>query len=116
VATKLKNLKIKKVDFVDDGANPKAHIRLFKSKDGEKTEHEQLEDGQNSQNVLERLAGAILKAFTATNQIPAEEATSHDSGEIAKGGSESFSGKILEIKNRKICDEVWDVCYAFNSE
>ena len=51
MATKLKNLKIKKVDFVDDGANPKAHIRLFKSKDGEKTEHKQLEDGQNSQNV-----------------------------------------------------------------
>lgn len=116
MATKLKNLKVKKVDFVDDGANPKAHIRLFKSKDGEKTEHEQSEeDGQNSQNVLERLAGAILKAFTATNQIPAEEAISHDGGEIAKGGSESFSGKILEIKNRKICDEVWDVCYALQS-
>ena len=31
MATKLKNLKITKVDFVDDGANPEAHIRLFKT-------------------------------------------------------------------------------------
>ena len=34
MATKLKHLKIKKVDFVDDGANPEAFIRLYKSKDG----------------------------------------------------------------------------------
>ena len=26
MATKLKNLKVKKVDFVDEGANPDAHI------------------------------------------------------------------------------------------
>ena len=30
MATKLKNLKVKKVDFVDEGANPDAHIELFK--------------------------------------------------------------------------------------
>ena len=34
MATKLKNLKITKVDFVDEGANPDAHIRMVKSKDG----------------------------------------------------------------------------------
>ncbi len=34
MATKLKNLKVKKVDFVDEGANPDAHIELFKRKDG----------------------------------------------------------------------------------
>ena len=34
MATKLKHLKIKKVDFVDGGANPEAFIRLYKSKDG----------------------------------------------------------------------------------
>ena len=32
MATKLKNLKVHKVDFVDAGANPDAHIGLFKSK------------------------------------------------------------------------------------
>ena len=30
MATKLKNLKIRKVDFVDEGANPDAHIRMLK--------------------------------------------------------------------------------------
>lgn len=36
MAAKLKNLKVTKVDFVDQGANPDAHIKLFKRKDGEK--------------------------------------------------------------------------------
>ena len=35
MATKLKNLKIKKVDFVDNGANPGASIALYKSKPAE---------------------------------------------------------------------------------
>ena len=30
MATKLKNLRISKVDFVDEGANPDAHIKLTK--------------------------------------------------------------------------------------
>ena len=38
MATKLKNLKVKKVDFVDEGANPDAHIELFKRKDGKPEE------------------------------------------------------------------------------
>lgn len=33
VATKLKHLKIKKVDLVNEGTNPDAHIKLFKNKD-----------------------------------------------------------------------------------
>ena len=32
MATKLKNLKITKVDFVDDGANPEAHIRCLRAR------------------------------------------------------------------------------------
>ena len=35
MATKLKHLKITKVDFVDEGANPDAHIMLFKRKQDE---------------------------------------------------------------------------------
>ena len=31
--TKLKNLKIKRVALVDEGANPDAHVRFAKSKD-----------------------------------------------------------------------------------
>jgi hypothetical protein len=32
VATKLKNLKVRKVDFVDEGANPDADIKMKKQK------------------------------------------------------------------------------------
>ena len=35
MATKLKNLNVKKVDFVDEGANQQADIKLFKRRDGE---------------------------------------------------------------------------------
>ena len=31
MATKLRNLKVRKVDFVDEGANPEAHIMLYKT-------------------------------------------------------------------------------------
>ena len=35
--------------------------------------------------------------------------------DVAKGGAESFGDKFSEVKNRKICDEVWDICYALQS-
>ena len=35
MATRLRNLKIKKVDFVDEGANPDAHIKMIKRKNGD---------------------------------------------------------------------------------
>lgn len=35
MATKLKNLKITSVDLVEQGANPDAHIKLYKSKNGQ---------------------------------------------------------------------------------
>ena len=36
LATKLKNLHIRKVDFVDEGANQRADIKIAKKKDAEK--------------------------------------------------------------------------------
>ena len=35
--------------------------------------------------------------------------------EIKKGDSISFKEKINEVNNRKICDEMWDICYALQS-
>lgn len=51
MATKLKNLKIKKVDFVDEGANPDAHIRMIKRKD---------EDEQAAEDISKK-EGAVGK-------------------------------------------------------
>lgn len=111
MATKLKNLKITKVDFVDDGANPKADIKLFKSKDG----IEPPKEGSviDNPNFWKRLGNAIAKAFKADDGAEPED--NSGKSEVAKGGAESFSDKFSEVKNRKICDEIWDICYALQS-
>lgn len=56
--TKLKNLEVTSVDFVDAGANPLAKISIFKKADGEKN---------SSENVISKLAksiGVTEKDFT----------------------------------------------------
>lgn len=110
MATKLKHLKIKKVDFVDDGANPEAFIRLYKSKDGAAPTPE----GNIVENpkFWDRFMAAVTKAFKLEDEQPGDEP---DADSVAKGGAESFNDKFSEAKNRKICDEVWDICYALQS-
>lgn len=109
MATKLKNLKIKKVDFVDEGANPDAHIRMLKRKDGEtQTAEEDQKKGTGS--ILKKMLGFIGKA-AGMNQEEIDSAVD----EIQKGNSVSFNEKINEAKNYKIADEMWDTCYALQS-
>ena len=108
MATKLKNLKIKKVDFVDEGANPDAYIRLFKRKDGEPDGGQEPETERNPK-LLGRVFGALAKAFsTAKDFDSALEA-------IEKGDATSFNEEFAEVKHRKIMDEIWDICYALQS-
>lgn len=109
MATKLKNLKIRKVDFVDEGANPDAHIRMLKRRDGEtQTAEEDHKKGAGS--ILKRMFGFIGKA-AGMNQEEIDSAID----EIQKGDSLSFNEKINEVKNYKIADEMWDTCYALQS-
>lgn len=109
MVTKLKNLKITKVDFVDDGANPEAHIRLFKSKDGVEPPHN--EGAEKKPNIWKRLITAITKAAGSESDTSELESVIDD---IQKS-SESFGERIAEVKNRKIADEIWDICYALQS-
>ena len=106
MATKLKNLKIRKVDFVDEGANPDAHIKMVKSKNG----GEQSVGEKGTGNILKRMFGFIGKA-AGMNQEEIYSAME----EIQKGDSVSFNEKFNEAKNRKIADEIWDICYALQS-
>ncbi len=109
MATKLKGLKIKKVDFVDEGANPDAHIKMIKSKDG----GGQIAEGDSEKgtgNILKRLLNFIGKA-AGMNQDEIDNAMD----EIQKGDAMSFGEKFNEAKNRKIADEIWDTCYALQS-
>lgn len=109
MATKLKNLKIKKVDFVDEGANPDAHIKMLKRKDEEgQSEGENSEKG--TRNILKKLFGFIGKA-AGMDQNEIESAME----EIQKGDSVSFKETFNEVKNRKIAEEIWDICYALQS-
>jgi hypothetical protein len=108
VATKLKNLKITKVDFVDEGANPDAHIRLLKSKSGEGQPVG--EDSEKGTGVLKRFFAAIGKAV-GISQDEIDSAFE----EIQKSDAVSFNEKFNEAKNRKIADEIWDICYALQS-
>lgn len=107
MAAKLKNLKIKKVDFVDEGANPDAHIRMVKNKDGEQSSGK---GSEKSSGFINRLLGFIGKA-AGMNQDEIDSAMN----EIQKGDSVSFNEKINEVKNREIADEIWDICYALQA-
>lgn len=109
MATKLKDLKVTKVDFVDVGSNPKAHIKLYKNESGTAGEPK-AETEQKHESVLKRFFSAIGKAV---GMKPEEiDATVE---EIEKGGAETFGTKLAERKMRQINDEIWDMCYALQS-
>lgn len=111
MATKLKNLKVTKVDFVDEGANPDAHIRLFKRKDGDETElPANTEPGaEGKESVWKRLFGNFFKS---AGMEPEE--VDNMIGKIEKSGAESFGEKMNRRRNQKIVDEIWDLCYALH--
>lgn len=110
MATKLKNLKISKVDFVDEGANPDAHIKLFKRNSTEDGANPNEKNSEKGTGVFKKLFSFIGKA-AGMNQDEIDGAME----EIQKGDSVSFNEKFNEAKNRKIADEIWDICYALQS-
>lgn len=109
MATKLKNLKISKVDFVDEGANPDADIKMRKRKDGK--------DQPTKEHGRKETGGVLKKLFGFIGAAAGMEQEEIDSAiqEIQKGGSASFNERLNEAKNRKISDEIWDLCYALQS-
>lgn len=109
MATKLKNLEVTKVDFVDQGANPDAHIKLYKRKDGQEPVSEE-SGGEKGSGILKKLVAFIAKAAGM-----GEEEIDSAMEEIEKSGAETFSETISRRKNQKIADEIWDVCYALQA-
>ena len=109
MATKLKNLRIRKVDFVDEGANPDAHIRMLKKK-GKRMQQEETDATSHTGNVLEKLLSFIGKA-AGMGQQEIDTAVA----QIQKDSAASFQQKLNEAKTRKIADEIWDICFALQS-
>ena len=112
MATKLKNLKVKKVDFVDEGANPDADIKLFKRKNG-------VPEGQapTTNDTGEKTGGVWKKLFSYIAKAAGIDQCDLDSAmeEIEKSGAVTFGEQMNERKKRKIADEIWDICFALES-
>lgn len=111
--SKLKDLKITKVDFVDAGANPDANILLFKNKDGAPAAHatEQTppaKGGDKTEGAVKKFFSAIAKALGLQ-----DEHVDQAIEEIAKScDAVTFGEKMDEVKRRKVTSEIWDICYA----
>ncbi len=111
--SKLKDLKITRVDFVDAGANPEANILLFKNKEGapaaKTTEPSSFaKGGEKSESAIKKFFTAIAKALGLQ-----DESVDQAIEEIAKGyEAATFDEKMDEQKRRRVTSEIWDVCYA----
>ena len=89
MATKLKGLHVKKVDFVDEGANQRADIKLLKSKNG--TEDTTDPEVGLFKRFLNWLGGEVQKSAT------------------------TFDEQINAVSMDAIRDEIWSVCYALQN-
>lgn len=107
MATKLKHLKVTSVDFVDEGANPDAHIRLYKRRDEAAAEPGTEDPNSDGAGFFKRLSSSLAKMFGLAQEPESAET------EVQKN-SASFDEAYGEAKERRVCDEVWDVCLALN--
>lgn len=107
MATKLKHLKVTSVDFVDEGANPDAYIRLYKRRDEAAAEPGTEDPNSDGAGFFKRLSSSLAKMFGLAQEPESAEA------EVQKN-SASFDEAYGEAKERRVCDEVWDVCLALN--
>lgn len=102
MATKLKDLKITKVDFVDAGANQQADVLLFKNKEGAPKAPE----AEQPQSRMKRFLASIMSVAKR------EGIEQTEIEEIAKGcEAETFDDKFKSAQLRKTTDEIWDFCY-----
>jgi hypothetical protein len=103
MATKLKGLKITSTDLVDQGANPDAHVRLFKR--GEQTDS----TPEPSEGFIQKLAAAIAGVFGKGNLNSGDDdVTKRD------GDAKTFGENLDREKMRRITGEIWDFCYALS--
>lgn len=92
MAFKLKNLKVKKVDFVDEGANPDAHIRLFKRKE-EETEEKTNNAGDPATKEI-GLARKFISFFSKLLDIDGDDSiTEEDLSEAARAAKAEKEAK-----------------------
>lgn len=111
MATKLKNLSVKKVDFVDEGACQRADIKLFKRK--EEPEPSDNQTGtEDKKGFFKRLMVSVGKNLGfKEDEIQSFLGTES----VAKGDSQTFGETVTRISREKVSSDIWDVCYALQS-
>jgi hypothetical protein len=95
--TKLKNLKIKRVALVDEGANPDAHIRFAKSKDAPPDSTDMTAD--EALSIMDRLVAFVHKAFSG-------------GAAVEKAAYTFAEGEVKRDYDGIMRDEVWPMVYA----
>lgn len=105
--TKLTNPDIRKVDLVDDGADQRAKVLLYKSKSGlpGNTPEEGGDEGNGIAKAAKKIIAGIAKVLGwSDDQVKkAEEAVSF---------KEIIDEDERRRKYREACSEIWDYCYA----
>lgn len=97
MATKLKNLDVTKIDFVDAGANQLADIKLKKRKEPEGAET----PTESAEGLFKRFLGWLKSCGTTAEEI--EKAAT------------SFNEQLVTVSMDQIRDEMWSVCYALQN-
>ena len=110
MATKLRNLKVRKVDFVDEGANPDAHIMLYKSRSRAEGD---AEGGGGSSGKNEGFWKRFVRAVFRTAGMGQEELDTAME-QIQKSGAASFGETMSQRDIEKVSGEMWDVFYALH--
>ncbi len=116
MATKLKDLEVTKVDFVNAGANQRADIKLFKKKEPVPEEpvdtaESDVMQTQISESALKRFFYAIGKKLGISADGMGVQPEDVQKGE----GAHTFGEKMTEVSRQDIADEMWRVCYALQS-
>lgn len=107
MATKVKNLKITKVDFVDEGANPESDIGIKKKRGAAGGDNQEQDITHEQRGILKRMLDWFTKAVEpAGGNI--------DLGTIGKGKATTFSEQLIRQNRNKVADDIWNSCYALS--
>ena len=99
MANKLKNIHLTKVDFVDEGANQRADIKLTKRNDDSDPDGVLVSE-EFSHVLLSSVASAVRKFLK---------------GETVEKTASSFKEQLTATSTDDISNEVWKVLYALRT-
>ena len=106
MATKLKNLSVSSVDLVDQGANPDAHIRLFKRGN-------ELQGTDPDIFLFKKFIYWLKKGYSDTTTTGAEETIDNNVDTVEKE-AQTFAENISREQLRYVTSEMFDCCYALS--